>query len=113
MEINQAVTALSALGEANRLSIFRLLVAAGKEGLVVGQIAEQLTIANATLSFHLKTLQTASMVRSVREGQFVRYFAEFEGMTTLIDYLTAHCCDGHPELCIPAATCNGVTSCKG
>lgn len=96
-----AVSALSALGEPNRLAIFRLLVATGPDGLVVGQIAERLAIAPATLSFHLKTLLVAGLVTATREQRFIRYCADFAAMNGLVAYLTENCCGGHPERCAP------------
>lgn len=102
MELTNAVQSLSALGEPTRLSIFRLLVEAGTDGLVVGQIAERLTVSPGTLSFHLKTLAQAGLVTSAKEGTFVRYLADFAAMNRLIGYLTDHCCNGHPERCLPA-----------
>src|SRR3990172_7045280 len=47
---------LAALGHETRLSIFRLLVQAGTEGVSAGLIGEQLRIAAPTLSFHLAHL---------------------------------------------------------
>lgn len=104
MELNTAVSALGALGEATRLRIFRLLVEAGPEGLVVGRIAESLAIAPATLSFHLRTLTHAGLVTSSKESRFVRYVANFAAMNDLVGYLTDHCCGGHPERCAPGAS---------
>lgn len=101
MEIEKAVAALGALGETTRLSIFRLLVEAGPEGMVVGRIAERLTVALPTLSFHLKTLTHAGLVTSSKERQFVRYVADFAAINELLGYLTDHCCGGHPERCAP------------
>jgi ArsR family transcriptional regulator, arsenate/arsenite/antimonite-responsive transcriptional repressor len=103
MELTTAVTALAALGEPTRLSIFRLLVEAGPTGLVVGQIAERLTVAPATLSFHLKTLAQADLVRATKERQFLRYVANFESMNALLGFLTDNCCGGNPQLCAPVA----------
>jgi ArsR family transcriptional regulator, arsenate/arsenite/antimonite-responsive transcriptional repressor len=101
MELTAAVTALSALGEPTRLSIFRQLIEAGPPGLVVGQIAERLTVAPATLSFHLKTLAQAGLIRGAKERQFVRYVADFPTINGLLGYLTDHCCGGNPQLCRP------------
>jgi DNA-binding transcriptional ArsR family regulator len=94
---------LSALGDPTRLGIFRLLVEAGPEGRVVGQIIERLQVAPATLSFHLKTLHHAGLITSSKERQFVRYVANFAAMNGLVAYLTDQCCGGHPELCAPGA----------
>jgi ArsR family transcriptional regulator len=103
MELDKAVRSLSALGEPTRLSIFRLLVEAGPAGLVVGQIAEGLSISPGTLSFHLKTLHHAGLITACKERQFIRYVANFDAMNELVSYLSAHCCGGHPELCAPGA----------
>lgn len=105
MEPNAAVTALGALGEPTRLAIFRVLVEAAPGGLVVGEIAGRLPVAPApaTLSFHLKTLAHAGLVRAGREQRFVRYVADFAAINGLVAYLTDNCCGGHPERCAPGA----------
>jgi ArsR family transcriptional regulator, arsenate/arsenite/antimonite-responsive transcriptional repressor len=50
------VRALAALGHDARLAIFRLLVQAGEEGLIVGEIGAHLGLAPSTLAHHLNTL---------------------------------------------------------
>lgn len=102
MSANIAVAALSALAQENRLAVFRLLVQAGPEGRVVGQIAEALALPAATLSFHLKTLSHAGLVSHRQEGRFVRYIADFEAMHQLIDYLSENCCGSTAAACAPA-----------
>ena len=101
MEMMQAVEALSALAQESRLSIYRLLVEAGPEGLSAGRIAEALKLPPATLSFHLSHLTRAGLTRSRQEGRFVFYSADFRNMTTLVGYLTENCCGGRS--CAPAA----------
>lgn len=103
MELDNAVRSLSALGEPSRLAIFRLLVEAGPDGLHVGRIAEHLTVAAGTLSFHLKTLSHAGLIKACKDRQFIRYSANFTTMNALVSYLTDNCCGGHPERCAPAA----------
>ena len=61
MEIKEATAALAALAQETRLSIFRLLVEAGPEGVPAGQLAEALDVPPATLSFHLKELSHAGL----------------------------------------------------
>ena len=61
MEMNTAVEQLAALGNASRLSVFRLLVKAGPAGLSAGIIADRLQLAPATLSFHLASLHHVAM----------------------------------------------------
>jgi len=102
MEANDAVQALGALAQETRLAIFRLLVAAGSEGLAAGRIAESLSIPAATLSFHLKELSHAGLLVSRQEGRFVIYAADYEAMSDLIGFLTQNCCGGRP--CLPART---------
>ena len=98
METSQAVAALGALAHARRLAAFRLLVAAGPEGLAAGRIGERLDLAPATLSFHLAQLARAGLVESRQEGRFVIYRADFEGMGRLLGYLTEDCCAGRAAL---------------
>ncbi|MBL8511602.1 MAG: helix-turn-helix transcriptional regulator [Betaproteobacteria bacterium] len=100
----EILAALGALAQQTRLSIFRLLVAAGPEGLAVGIIADRLGLANATLSFHLRELSHAALVSSAPKGRFIVYTANFATINTLITYLTENCCQGQP--CLPEAACS-------
>lgn len=104
MQVAAAVQALSALAQENRLAVFRLLVQTGPQGLVVGQIAEALGMAAATLSFHLKTLTQGGLVTSQQEGRFIRYVANFDAMHDLLDYLSENCCGSSAAACIPTTT---------
>jgi len=105
MKIIKAVEALSALAQESRLSIFRLLVQAGKEGLAAGVLGERLGIPPATLSFHLKELSRAKLVTSRTEGRYVIYSASYAEMDNLIAYLTENCCAGDATQCAPHKTC--------
>jgi DNA-binding transcriptional ArsR family regulator len=100
MEIKAAVTALAALAQETRLSIFRLLVEAGPEGVPAGRIAETLEVPGATLSFHLKELARSGLVSSRQERQFIYYAVDFERMAELMTYLTQNCCQGMPQACL-------------
>jgi ArsR family transcriptional regulator len=99
MEINDAVTALTALAQESRLAIFRALVAAGGAGMPAGRIADSLGIAPATLSFHLAALKGAGLIDCRREGRSLIYSANFGAMTGLLEYLTENCCGGDPAAC--------------
>ncbi len=105
MKVELAVGALAALAQESRLSIFRLLVQAGKEGVAAGALGEELGIPPATLSFHLKTLTHAKLVKSRTEGRFVIYSANYAEMDNLIAYLTEHCCAGDATQCAPVKKC--------
>jgi len=99
METKDAATALAALAQETRLTVFRLLVEAGGEGLNAGEIAEALDAQPATLSFHLKELANAGLIDREREGRSIYYTVNATGMRALMEFLTRDCCDGRPELC--------------
>ena len=101
MEANLVVKSLAALAQDSRLAIFRLLVEAGPGGMAAGKIAEELQVAPATLSFHLKELTNAGLLVSRQDGRFVIYAANFDAMNALVTFLTHNCCGGRP--CGPAA----------
>ncbi|MEI4469985.1 ArsR/SmtB family transcription factor [Frigidibacter sp. MR17.24] len=96
-----ALAALSALGHAGRLDVFRLLMRAGPEGLLAGEIAAEMGVLQNTLSTNLAILADAGMIRRAREGRGIRYFAAVEGMAALVAYLVEDCCGGRPEQCRP------------
>lgn len=100
MHNKSAVAALAALAQETRLSIFRLLVQAGPEGVPAGRIGEELDVPPATLSFHLKELSRASLATSRQDGRFVYYAANFEHMAGLMSFLTQNCCQGMPQECL-------------
>jgi ArsR family transcriptional regulator len=103
MEKIDAVTALSALAQDNRLDIYRLLVQAGPEGMAAGEVATELAIAPNTLSFHFDRLRHAGLVSVARQGRSLIYAARYETMNNLLGYLTENCCGGKPGVCAPAA----------
>lgn len=103
MEKTDAVAALAALAQDNRLDVFRLLVQAGPDGMPAGAVAEALDLAPNTLTFHFDRLRTAGLVTVRREGRSMIYAARFETMNDLLGFLTENCCGGAP--CAPAAAC--------
>ena len=101
VEIKLIVEALSALAHETRLTVFRLLVEAGPEGLAAGTIGDTLGLPPATLSFHLAHLSRAGLAHGRQDGRFVIYSADFENMNELIGFLTENCCGG--RYCAPAS----------
>jgi DNA-binding transcriptional ArsR family regulator len=97
-----ATTVFESLASGVRLDIYRLLVKAGPQGLVAGEIGSALAVPPTNLSFHLKALTHAQLVSVVQEGRYQRYRANLALMQQLIVYLTAECCAGHPEQCFEA-----------
>lgn len=110
MKPEYAVTALGALAHESRLTIFRVLVKRGPEGYTPGDLLEKIEIPAPTLSFHLKELQRAELVRSRREGRFLYYSANFETMQTLIDFLTQKCCTLSTAECNTSGTAVTATA---
>jgi ArsR family transcriptional regulator, arsenate/arsenite/antimonite-responsive transcriptional repressor len=100
MEKMNAVAALSALAQDNRLDVFRLLVRAGPQGMAAGEVAEALDLAPNTLTFHFDRLRMAGLVTVRREGRSMIYAAAYQKMNALLAYLTEHCCQG--TSCKPA-----------
>jgi DNA-binding transcriptional ArsR family regulator len=86
--------ALAALGHDARLSIFRLLVKAGDDGLRVGDIGAHLGLAPSTLAHHLSTLVDAGLVLQDKQGREVFNRVDFPAMHRLVGFLTSECCTG-------------------
>src|ERR1700716_3141190 len=103
MEKTDAVTALAALAQDNRLDVFRLLVEAGPEVVPAGAVATALDLAPNTLTFHFDRLRKAGLVTVRRDGRSMIYAAQFETMDTLLASLTHNCFGGAP--CAPATEC--------
>jgi len=103
------VKALAALAHETRLAIFRLLVVAGPEGMAAGEIAKQLGLSPSSLSFHLKDLSHADLVKPRQESRFIFYTANFEAMTGLIGFLTENCCAGAACVASEIPDCCGDT----
>ena len=82
----------SAMGTEPRLRILRLLLSAHPEGMVVGDIAEELDIPNSTLSHHLDKLKNEGLVKVRRESTFLRYSANGDALRELLGFLYAECC---------------------
>jgi DNA-binding transcriptional ArsR family regulator len=88
----------SAMGTEPRLRIMQLLLSAHPEGLVVGEIQEELDIPNSTLSHHLEKLKAENLVHVQRESTFLRYTANTEALQKLLQFLYAECCTRNKAL---------------
>ena len=96
MKLTNAVGCLEALAQETRLSIYRALVQAGSEGLAAGAIAQAVQTPSSTLSFHLKALAAAGLIRARQEGRFIYYATDYTAMSELVAFLTENCCKGMP-----------------
>lgn len=101
MEKKTALAALSALGQEQRLDIFRFLVKAGPSGVVAGDIASALSSLPNTLSANLSVLAQAGLVAGEREGRNIRYRADIDAMQALVGFLMEDCCGGDASVCAP------------
>lgn len=103
METKFAVASLSAIAHEARLSVFRMLVQAGPEGLPAGEIARRLGVPPSTLSASLNVLSHADLIASRRVGRSIIYTAHYDAMRQLLAFLMEDCCNGSPEICAPLA----------
>lgn len=94
-----AVDALGALAHETRLSVFRMLVKAGPDGMIAGAITEHCGVPPSTMSHHLATLERAGLVQSERESRLIYYRADYAAMRRLLTFLMQDCCQGAPEMC--------------
>ena len=92
MKLETAAHQLEALGNPTRLRIYRTLVRAGRSGMAVGQVQEQIGLPASTLSHHLKRLIDRGLVRQDRAGTSLICHAEYPAMTSLIGFLADECC---------------------
>ena len=88
----------SAMGVEPRLRIMQLLLSAHPDGLVVGEIQEELAIPNSTLSHHLDKLRNEGLVQVQRESTFLRYTADTGALQQLLGFLYAECCTRNKAL---------------
>lgn len=101
MDKSAALIAFAALGQSTRLDVFRLLVKAGGEGMLAGEISDALDVRQNTMSANLSILAQSGLIRSERQGRSIRYYADMDGMSELLAFLMEDCCGGQPELCQP------------
>ena len=94
-----ATSIFESLSSGIRLDVFRLLVKKGLDGMVAGEIATTLEVPPTNLSFHLKAMTYAGLVKVEQEGRFQRYRASLPLMLDMINYLTEECCSGQSQQC--------------
>jgi ArsR family transcriptional regulator len=82
----------AAMGTESRLRIMQLLLSAHPDGIVVGEIQEELGISPSNLSHHLDKLKSGDLVWVTREGTYLRYSANTAALQELLAFLYAECC---------------------
>jgi ArsR family transcriptional regulator, arsenate/arsenite/antimonite-responsive transcriptional repressor len=110
MKAAQVVEALGALAHDYRLAIYRALIERGPDGLPAGAIGERIGLSPSLLTFHLRPLQRARLIRQVRAGRHLIYSADFAEMNSLLDFLTDNCCASSSSAdCKPNRSSNAAT----
>jgi ArsR family transcriptional regulator len=97
-QVTKYADMFSAMGTEARLRIMQLLLSAHPEGLVVGEIQEELSIPNSTLSHHLDKLKNEDLVRVQRESTYLRYSANTEALQEILQFLYSECCTRNKAL---------------
>jgi DNA-binding transcriptional ArsR family regulator len=93
------VDQFSALGQKDRLEIFRLLVRAGPQGKCVEEIRRRVQMPASTLSHHLNALTRCGLLTAHRSGRFIYYAIDWAKTAKLIRFMTEDCCaDLHTTL---------------
>ncbi len=101
MDIKTATPTFAALAHETRLSVFKLLVEAGPNGLSAGEISENLGVVQNTMSSHLSILSQSDLISKERSGRSLIYRANYETMSTLITFLLQDCCKGSKDVIEP------------
>lgn len=88
--------AFKALSNPNRLQIFQRLLTCCSPGTVcsadtvsgfcVGELGEDLAVAPSTLSHHIKELQRAGLIKTLRKGKNVECFVDVETVRELMEF---------------------------
>lgn len=99
MDQKSALAVFESLSSGVRLDVFRLLVRAEPHGIVAGEIASALDVPPSSLSFHLRTMTQAGLLKVEQEGRFVRYRSDLSRMADVVGFLVENCCSGMPEGC--------------
>jgi DNA-binding transcriptional ArsR family regulator len=82
----------AAMGTEWRLRIMQLLLSAHPDGMVVGEIQEELGLSASNLSHHLEKLKNEELIRVSREGTYLRCTANTQALQELLTFLYAECC---------------------
>ncbi len=91
-QVTRYADMFAAMGTESRLRIMQLLLSAHPDGMVVGEIQDELGLSASNLSHHLDKLKNEDLVRVSREGTFLRCTANAEALQELLGFLYAECC---------------------
>lgn len=99
MKQSIAIKSLSALAHNGRLTLMRLLIQAGPDGVGAGDLAQSANIMPSTASAQLLVLSNAGLIRSERQGRHIRYYADYPHLKNVLEFLMFDCCGNREEIC--------------
>jgi len=91
----------AALSQPTRLRIISVVAAGPAEGTPAGEIARAVHCPASTLSFHLKELSQAGLLKAEPQGRFIRYSVVAASFQLLADFVRN--LPGEPAAGQPAA----------
>ena len=92
-QVTRYADMFAAMGTESRLRIMQLLLSAHPDGMVVGEIQEELGLSASNLSHHLDKLKNEELVACQRaKARFLRCTANAETLQELLGFLYAECC---------------------
>ena len=91
-QITRYADMFAAMGTESRLRIMQLLLSAHPNGMVVGEIQEELGVSASNLSHHLDKLKNEDLVNVERQGTFLRCTVNTKTLKELLGFLYAECC---------------------
>ncbi len=92
LALEEAAQGFAACGSEPRLTVLRLLVRAGAEGLTVGEVQERSGLPASTLAHHLGFLAAGGLVEQERRGRTVINCAAYGRLEALAAFLLEECC---------------------
>ncbi len=93
LSVEQAASTFAALGSEQRLSVLRILVRAGGEGIPIGKLGERCGITGSTLTHHVKILTQAGLVQQTKQGRSIICAAvAYDQIYALSQFLISECC---------------------
>ncbi|MCK4713842.1 MAG: helix-turn-helix transcriptional regulator, partial [Marinosulfonomonas sp.] len=93
LSVEQAASTFAALGSEQRLSVLRILVRAGDQGLPIGELGARSGITGSTLTHHMKILTQAGLVQQTKRGRSIICAAvAYDEIYSLSQFLLSECC---------------------
>ena len=91
--LGRTAAQFAALASPQRIQIVRLLLAAYRlGGMTVGQIQVELGTPGSTLNHHLGKLESAGLIGSRRDRQWIWYSVNTGGLREMLNFLFQECC---------------------